>query len=45
VNILSPKDIGKPQRATDNEARDDGIIVRKRGKEIVSLTILDAPTR
>jgi uncharacterized protein YuzE len=35
----------KPQRATDSEARDDGIIVRKRGKEIVGLTILDASTR
>ena len=35
----------KPQRATDSEARDDGIIVRKRGKESVGLTILDASTR
>jgi hypothetical protein len=32
-------------RATDSEARNDGIIVRKRGKEIVGLTILDASTR
>jgi len=35
----------KPQRATDSELRDDGIIIRKRGKEIVGLTILDASTR
>jgi uncharacterized protein YuzE len=35
----------KPQRATDSETRDDGIIVRKRGKEVVGLTILDASTR
>ncbi len=35
----------KPQRATDSVLRDDGIIVRTRGKEIVGLTILDASTR
>ena len=35
----------KPQRATDSEMRDDGIIVHWRGKEIVGLTILDASTR
>jgi uncharacterized protein YuzE len=35
----------RPQRATDSEVRADGIIVRKRGKEIVGLTILDASTR
>jgi uncharacterized protein YuzE len=35
----------RPQRATDSELRDDGIIVRKRGKQIVGLTILDASTR
>jgi uncharacterized protein YuzE len=35
----------RPQRATDSEMRDDGIIVRKRGKEIVGLTILDASRR
>jgi len=35
----------RPQKATDSEMRDDGIIVRKRGKEIVGLTILDASTR
>ena len=35
----------RPQRATDSELREDGIIVRKRGKAIVGLTILDASTR
>ncbi|MBI3411344.1 MAG: DUF2283 domain-containing protein [Planctomycetes bacterium] len=35
----------RPQRASDSILRDDGIIVRKRGKEIVGLTILDASTR
>ncbi len=35
----------KPQRATDSVMRDDGIIVRTCGKEIVGLTILDASTR
>jgi len=35
----------RPQKATDSEMRDDGIIVRKRGKQIVGLTILDASTR
>jgi uncharacterized protein YuzE len=35
----------RPQRATDSEVRADGIIVRKRGKEIVGLTILDASMR
>lgn len=35
----------KPQRATESEIRDDGIVVHWRGKEIVGLTILDASTR
>ena len=35
----------RSQKATDSELRDDGIIVRRRGKEIVGLTILDAATR
>ena len=35
----------RPQKATESELRDDGIIVRKRGKTIVGLTILDASTR
>lgn len=35
----------RPQRATNSEMRDDGIVIRKRGKEIVGLTILDASKR
>jgi uncharacterized protein YuzE len=35
----------RPQDATNSEMRDDGIIVSRRGKEIVGLTILDASTR
>jgi uncharacterized protein YuzE len=35
----------KPQRATDSELRDDGIIVHRRGKKIVGLTIQDASSR
>ena len=32
----------KPQHATDSELLDNGIIVRKRGRRIVGLTILHA---
>ena len=35
----------KPQRATDSELRDDGIVVHRRGKKVVGLTIQDASTR
>jgi uncharacterized protein YuzE len=35
----------KPQRATDSELRDDGIIIHRRGKKVVGLTIQDASTR
>ena len=35
----------KPQRASESELGDDGIIVRTKGKEVVGLTILDASTR
>src|SRR5439155_14633986 len=35
----------QPQRATDSDLRDDGIIVHRRKNEIVGLTILDASTR
>ena len=35
----------RPQRATDSEMRDDGIIVHRRGKKVVGVTILDASTR
>ena len=34
-----------PQRATDSELRDDGIIVHRRGKKVVGLTIQDASSR
>jgi hypothetical protein len=32
-------------RATDSDLRDDGIIVHRRGKKVVGLTIQDASTR
>ena len=35
----------RPQRATDSEMREDGIIIHRRGKQIVGLTILEASTR
>jgi uncharacterized protein YuzE len=35
----------RPQRAVDSEMREDGIIIHRRGKQIVGLTILDASTR
>ena len=35
----------KPQRATDSEMLDNGVIVRYSGDEIVGLTILDASLR
>jgi uncharacterized protein YuzE len=35
----------KPRKATDSELRDDGIIVHRRGKKVVGLTIQDASTR
>jgi uncharacterized protein YuzE len=35
----------KPQRATDSELRDDGIIIHRRGKRVVGLTIQDASSR
>jgi uncharacterized protein YuzE len=35
----------RPQKATDSEMRDNGIIIHRRGKQIVGLTILDASTR
>jgi uncharacterized protein YuzE len=36
---------GTPERATDSELLESGIIVRRSGKAIVGLTILDASTR
>lgn len=35
----------RPQAASDSELRDDGIIVHRRGKQIVGLTILEASHR
>jgi uncharacterized protein YuzE len=35
----------RPQRANDSQMRDDGIIVHRRGKEIVGITILEASCR
>ena len=35
----------RPQRASDSEMRDDGIIVHRCAGRIVGLTILDASTR
>ena len=35
----------RPQRATDSEMSDDGIIIHKRGKTVVGVTILDASER
>ena len=35
----------RPQGATDSEMRDDGIIIHRRGKSIVGVTILDASKR
>lgn len=35
----------KPQRATDSEILEDGIIIRKRGTRVVGFTILDAAAR
>jgi uncharacterized protein YuzE len=35
----------KPQKAKDSELRDDGIVVHRRGKKVVGLTIQDASTR
>lgn len=32
----------KPQQATDTEALKNGVLVRKRGKKIVGITILNA---
>ena len=35
----------RPQKATESDMRDDGILVHYRGKEVVGLTFLDASTR
>ena len=35
----------RPQRAGDSELRDDGIIIHRRGKQVVGVTILEASKR
>ena len=35
----------KPQRATKTTETDDGILIRRAGKKVVGLTILNASTR
>jgi len=35
----------QPQRATDTELRDDGILIHRSGKRIVGVTVLEASTR
>jgi uncharacterized protein YuzE len=35
----------RPQKATDSEMLDNGILLRYRGKKLVGVTILEASTR
>jgi uncharacterized protein YuzE len=35
----------RPQKATDTEMTDEGILFRYRGKQLVGMTVLDASTR
>lgn len=35
----------RPQKATDSEMRDDGVIIHRRGRKIVGVTVLDASSR
>jgi uncharacterized protein YuzE len=35
----------RPQKATDTEMTDEGILFRYRGKQLVGITVLDASTR
>ncbi|MCG3132896.1 MAG: hypothetical protein FLDDKLPJ_03763 [Phycisphaerae bacterium] len=35
----------RPQKATDSELRDDGVMIRRRGKRIVGITVLEASKR
>ncbi len=35
----------RPQKASDSELREDGIIIHRSGKQIVGITVLDASTR
>ena len=35
----------RPQKATDTEMTEDGLLMRYRGEELVGITVLDASTR
>lgn len=35
----------RPQKATDSEMTDDGVLLRYRNDELVGVTVLDASTR
>ena len=35
----------RPQKATDTETTEDGLLLRYRGEELVGITVLDASTR
>ncbi len=35
----------RPQKASDSELRQDGIIIHRSGKQIVGITVLEASTR
>ena len=35
----------RPQKATDTEMTDDGLLLRYRGEDLVGVTVLDASTR
>ena len=35
----------RPQRATDSQMRDDGIIIHRRARQVVGVTILEASKR
>lgn len=37
--------VEKPQEATNSIMREDGILLRYRGKRLVGVTVLDASTR
>ncbi len=34
-----------PQKATDSQIREDGIIIHRRGKQVVGVTVLEASRR
>lgn len=35
----------RPQKATDTEMTDDGLLIRYRGDDVVGITVLDASAR